>query len=42
MFSGANFLGDPTDGHPDLHFTGVGLVSLAQGEHRDSQYFRAV
>lgn len=29
-FPRANLVGDPTDGCPDLHFTGVRLVTLPQ------------
>lgn len=31
----ANLVGGPTDGQPDLHFTGVGLVTLAQKYVKD-------
>lgn len=30
VFTRANVMGDPTGGHADLHFTGVGSVTLAQ------------
>lgn len=28
-------MGDPTDGRPDLHFAGVGSVTLAQKHMKD-------
>ena len=35
VFPRAILLGAPTDGRPDLHFTGVGSVTLAQKHMKD-------